>query len=138
MSKNIKILLLVLALGGYYFYSQSKQPQPAPEEVMEKQDTSVVEESEATESAEAAAEETYALEEIAEHATPEDCWFAIAGTVYDVSGFDATHPGEEAVYEGCGKDATELFETRPMGSNTPHSEKARGFLPNFEIGTLTE
>ena len=74
--------------------------------------------------------------EVSAHATPDDCWFVIAGTVYDVTGFGAKHGGGDAVYEGCGKDATALFETRPMGSGTPHSEKARGFLPNFAIGKL--
>lgn len=80
----------------------------------------------------------YAITEVEAHATPDDCWLAIHGKVYNVSGFGAMHGGGEAVYEGCGKDATELFETRPMGSGTPHSEKARGFLPNFYIGDLAE
>ena len=80
----------------------------------------------------------YTLAEIATHKTPSDCWLAINDKVYDVSGFAPKHPGEEAVYQGCGKDATTLFETRPMGSKTPHSDKARSFLPNFEIGSLSE
>lgn len=79
---------------------------------------------------------TYTLEEVALHSTPDDCWFAIDGKVYDVSGYGERHPGSDAVYEGCGKDATTFFETRPMGSGTPHSDRARGFLPNFEIGIL--
>ncbi len=79
---------------------------------------------------------TYSMEEVALHNTAEDCWFVIDGKVYDVSGYGERHPGSDAVYQGCGKDATELFETRPMGSGTPHSDRARGFLPNFEIGTL--
>lgn len=80
---------------------------------------------------------TYTLAQVSQHATPEDCWLVIDGKVYDVSGFGEKHGGGEAVYQGCGIDATELFETRPMGSGTPHSDKARSFLPNFEIGTLT-
>jgi cytochrome b involved in lipid metabolism len=78
------------------------------------------------------------LEDISAHASPDDCWMAIGGKVYDVSGFAAKHGGGEAVYQGCGQDATTLFETRPMGSGTPHSEKARSFLPNFEIGVLKQ
>ncbi len=83
--------------------------------------------------------DSYTLDEVATHDNPDDCWLAIDDKVYDVTGYDAQHPGGNAVYEGYGTDATELFETRPMGSGTPHSERARSFLPNFEIGvTVTE
>ncbi|MFA6603272.1 MAG: cytochrome b5-like heme/steroid binding domain-containing protein [Patescibacteria group bacterium] len=73
--------------------------------------------------------------EVAKHKTPDDCWLAINGIVYDVSGYATKHPGREAVYAGCGRDATVLFETRPMGSGTPHSDKARAYMKNYEIGT---
>ena len=82
--------------------------------------------------------DTYTIDEVAKHSTPDDCWLVIDGKVLDVSGFGDKHGGGDAVYEGCGIDATTLFETRPMGSGTPHSDKARGFMPNFEIGTLAE
>lgn len=78
----------------------------------------------------------YTMDEVSKHTTPEDCWFVIADKVYDASNAGTKHPGGDAVYQGCGKDATTLFETRPMGSGTPHSEKARGYLKNYEIGTL--
>jgi cytochrome b involved in lipid metabolism len=97
-----------------------------------------------TEPAEAGTEATdmeapaeYTMDEIASHKTPEDCWFVIDGKVYDVSGFGEKHAGGEAVYLGCGKDATEMFNDRPNGSGS-HSEEARSFLPNFEIGVLAE
>lgn len=81
---------------------------------------------------------TYTLEEIAQHNQASDCWFAIEGSVYDVTEYIASgmHGGGPTIIEGCGKDATELFNTRPMGSGTPHSDKARSFLPNFQIGIL--
>ncbi len=77
----------------------------------------------------------YTMEEVAMHSIKEDCWFVIDEVVYDVTDYDK-HPGEDAIYEGCGKDATNLFETRPMGSGTPHSDKARGYMVNYEIGDL--
>lgn len=79
------------------------------------------------------------LETIAMHDTPEDCWFAIEGKVYDVSPYIASgkHPGDEAILLGCGKDATEMFNKRP-NDGTSHSEKARSFLPNFQIGDLSQ
>ncbi len=79
---------------------------------------------------------TYTLDEVRAHDNKEDCWLVLHGKVYDVTGFDTKHPGKEAILQGCGLDATELFETRPMGSGTPHSETARGFLDNFYIGDL--
>lgn len=82
----------------------------------------------------------YTLQDLAKHANPpDDCWIAIEGKVYDVSGFAAAgHGGGEAVYQGCGTDATKLYQTRPMGSGTPHSDKANDLLPNFYIGDLVE
>jgi len=83
-------------------------------------------------------QKTYAMEEIAKHKSAEDCWLLISGKVYDVTSFIAggKHGGGDAILVGCGIDATTLYETRPMGSGTPHSDKARGFLVNFYIGEL--
>ncbi len=80
----------------------------------------------------------YTMDEVGAHATSTDCWFVIGENVYDVSNAGTKHPGGDALYEGCGKDASALFETRPMGSGTPHSEKARGYLKSYEIGALAK
>jgi cytochrome b involved in lipid metabolism len=79
--------------------------------------------------------QTYSLEEVSQHAAEGDCWMAINEKVYDVSDY-GTHPGGSAILEGCGKDATALFETRPMGSGTPHSANARSMFDDYEIGVL--
>ena len=80
----------------------------------------------------------YTLEDIAKHSTPDNCWFAIHDKVYDVTLFviAAHHPGGDAILEGCGKDATALFETRPMGSGTAHSNEAQDILESLYIGNL--
>ncbi len=80
----------------------------------------------------------YAILEISKHKTPESCWLLINGKVYDVTEYVKAHPGGKAILEGCGKEATMLFETRPMGSGTPHSDRAGGFLEQYEIGTLKQ
>ncbi|MBU1202800.1 hypothetical protein KKH39_02025 [Patescibacteria group bacterium] len=82
----------------------------------------------------------YDMAEIAQHNNADDCWLLISGKVYDVTSFIAggNHGGGDAILEGCGIDATELYETRPMGSGTPHSDKARGFLEGFYIGDFRE
>lgn len=83
---------------------------------------------------------TYTLTQVAEHAQQDNCWLAIEGQVYDVTPFVASgfHPGKAAILDGCGKDATELFNTRPMGSKTAHSEKARSMLGKYLIGNLAQ
>ncbi len=83
---------------------------------------------------------TYTLEDVAVHNTKSDCWTVISGDVYDLSPLLASgkHPGGDAAVQACGKDGTTLFETRPMGSGTPHSTKAREGLANFLIGVLTQ
>jgi len=116
--------VIVLAIGGFLIFSRSGNT--TTREVMENNPSPTVEDS-------------YTLAEIAAHAVKEDCWFAVEGKVYDVTEFiaGAKHPGGEAILQGCGKDATELFTTRPMGSGTGHSDKARGFLTNYQIGLLS-
>lgn len=76
----------------------------------------------------------YTLNDVAQHAQPNDCWLVIEGTVYDVTEFVANHPGGAAITFGCGKDATAVFNKRPNG--TSHSMQARELLPQFAIGTL--
>lgn len=69
------------------------------------------------------------------HHEPADCWIVIHNNAYDVSSF-TRHPCGEAYYEGSGKDAATLFETRPMGSGTMHSDRARRVMDLFRIMTL--
>jgi len=77
----------------------------------------------------------FTLDEIGQHISQGDCWLLIDGKVYDVSDY-SSHPGGPALLEGCGTDATDLYETRPMGSGTPHSSNARQYLETYYIGDL--
>jgi cytochrome b involved in lipid metabolism len=74
-------------------------------------------------------------DELSSHNKPTDCWLAIDGKVYDVTTFVSRHPGKDAILQGCGKDATSLFESRP-GDGSSHSNSARNLLPNFFVGDL--
>lgn len=80
---------------------------------------------------------TYTLEQIASHNSSSDCWFAVEGKVYDVTQYiaDNQHPGGEEILEGCGKEATSLFNNRPE-DRKPHSQDARNMLSSFYIGDL--
>ncbi|KAF4678287.1 fumarate reductase [Perkinsus chesapeaki] len=54
---------------------------------------------------------TIDIAELAKHGTPNDCWIALYGSVYDFSGYSTEHPGGSSAIEGgCGRDATETFE----------------------------
>lgn len=77
------------------------------------------------------------LSEVAEHATEDDCWIAIEGNVYDVTDFIFQHPGGDEILDGCGTDATELFNNRPDNRGS-HSNTARVLLPQYLIGELAE
>ena len=72
------------------------------------------------------------IDEVSQHATPEDCWSVVNGTVYDLTGFIARHPaGAGAVIGMCGRDATADF----VGEHGGQPE-AEGWLEVFRIGSL--
>jgi cytochrome b involved in lipid metabolism len=135
MSKKIffgfLILTLVLILISGCTQKQNTQPTDKPSTTQ--QQATPNEQATGT-----ATTQKYTMEEVAKHSTKEDCWLLISGKVYDVTKNIGVHPGGEAILQGCGKDATTLFETRPMGSGTPHSEKAREYLAKTYIGNLQQ
>ncbi len=78
---------------------------------------------------------------VSQHATKQDCWMIISGEVYNVTEYVSNHPGGNDILRGCGKDATELFNTRrdgdkQIGSGTSHSSSARSTLERFKVGVL--
>lgn len=121
MNKYLLIgLLSLIVLGAYYGYNILY---PKPTNQINKIGTENL---------------TYTLDQIAQHKDSESCWTAIEGKVYDLTPFvkSGFHPGKDAILKGCGIDSTELFNTRPMGTGTPHSERARELLPQYLIGEL--
>lgn len=50
------------------------------------------------------------LDELAKHATAEDCWTSLHGKVYNITTYLAYHPGsKQQLMKGAGKDCTEMF-----------------------------
>lgn len=50
------------------------------------------------------------LSEVARHNTPEDCWIALNGKIYDLTEFAGRHPGGKAtILAWAGKDASTFF-----------------------------
>ena len=84
--------------------------------------------------------EGISLEEVAMHNSKASCWMAIEGDVYDVTDYVNSHPGGNFILDGCGKEATDLFNGSSDDSarSTDHSNTAKGILEQYKIGTLTD
>ncbi len=94
---------------------------------------------------------SFSLEEVADHATKNDCWTVIDGIVYDITEFIATHPGGDRIMKICGLDGTEDFKNQGVPQEEAdnfrqevdlpadaefHSPDARNILSSYEIGIL--
>jgi cytochrome b involved in lipid metabolism len=64
--------------------------------------------------------------ELAQHASSADCWMAIDGTVYNVTQFISKHPGGKAILKGCGKDATQMFNSVPAHAGSEAAQDLKG------------
>jgi len=71
-----------------------------------------------------------AAADLAKHNTASDCWMAISGKVYNVTDFVPKHPGGDAILQGCGQDATALFQ------GAHHSDRAASMLDRFYVADL--
>ncbi|MCS7093235.1 MAG: cytochrome b5 domain-containing protein [Patescibacteria group bacterium] len=77
----------------------------------------------------------FSRDEVARHATKDDCYLIIEGKVYDVTAYIDRHPGGLVIARYCGKDATEAFNARGL-EREPHSPRARKILKDFYLGDL--
>lgn len=79
------------------------------------------------------AAKSYTLSEVAQHASPSDCWAVINAKVYDISPYIATglHPGGAKINQACGQEATAMFEG--VGK---HQGKATNMLSSYYLGQL--
>ena len=74
----------------------------------------------------------YTMAEVQSHATVDNCWSAINGSVYDLTTWVGRHPGGENPIKGlCGTDGSAKF-------NRKHGEtpRAQSMLILLKIGTL--
>lgn len=74
---------------------------------------------------------TYTSADVAQHATAADCWMILnSSSVYDFTGYIASHPGGNAMVPYCGKDGTQAF------TGLPHSSRAASLQASYLIGSL--
>ncbi|KAI9832013.1 MAG: hypothetical protein M1819_004557 [Sarea resinae] len=77
--------------------------------------------------------ETYSLEEVGKHTSPDDLWIIIHNKVYNISTYLEEHPGGIEVLKECaGADATFAFE------DVGHSDDAVERLADFLVGELAD
>lgn len=63
---------------------------------------------------------SYTLAEVAKRNTPSECWVAIDGEVYDLTGWISEHPGGSgAIRSLCGTDGTDEFSSQHGGEGAP-------------------
>lgn len=80
---------------------------------------------------------SYTMEEVADHATLDDCWMVIEGNVYDITPYVDEHPARPSVLAAwCGREATEGMRTKDKGRD--HSGAAWEMLADYEIGVLAD
>jgi cytochrome b involved in lipid metabolism len=121
--KNIKplyialsLLVLIIGLGIFLFPKKSSN--------ISASDSSV-------------ATKVITMAEVAKHPDQNSCWMVIEGNVYDVTSYIPEHQGGNAILMGCGKDATQMFNSRP-NDGTPHGSRAKSMLSGFQIGILAK
>lgn len=81
--------------------------------------------------------QSYTLSEISSHNSKEDCWTAIEGNVYNITGFLGKHKGGDKILAVCGKDGTDLVNGNSKMGRT-HSPMAYKVIESSKIGTLSK
>lgn len=77
----------------------------------------------------------FRLDEVALHASPEDCWLVIDGLVYELTDYLEEHPAPAGVIESwCGREASRAYHTKQRGR--AHSAAADRLLADFLRGRL--
>lgn len=110
----------VLSIWGYAALAAGGTAQPgAPIEVPQSAETSI------------------SRDELARHASADDCWMAIDGVVYDLTDYLPRHPTPPSVMTPwCGREATQPYRTKGYGR--PHSPAADAMLPEYRVGRLAQ
>ena len=70
-----------------------------------------------------------AFSTVKQHNKSSDCWMVIGGKVYNVTSYVNSHPGGDAIVQGCGQDATQMFANE-------HSKKTYSLLSRYYVGDL--
>lgn len=121
--------------GSVIAASPAAEPTQTPPETEPGGETpDIAETPETTPSSDSPQTDGYTVDQVAEHATAEDCWTIIDGTVYDLTDWVNQHPGgSHRIVPLCGTDGTSAFQGQHSGDSTPQDR-----LAQFELGPLTD
>jgi cytochrome b involved in lipid metabolism len=108
------ILVGLLAYGGYIF---NMNRQPVSEDMKK-----------------IPADKMISMTQLQSNKTKDSCWTSVDKKVYNVTSYVGKHPGGVELYNGCGKEISNLFPKHPGGRF--NSEKNLQILSNLYIGDL--
>lgn len=143
MKKALGLLALLTLVGAGCGSTQTPEPTPVPEMQQQEQpsDTQVeqpaVTPTENTSSTDVSATtgtevKSFTMDEVKANNTPEKCWTAINGNVYDVTSFEKKHPGgDRNILKLCGMDGSSAFNQVHGGKKLQEDT-----LATFKIGVL--
>lgn len=140
------VVLAVVAVGGFLFVSSEDSTDTVVDNAATNQVSTTAEPAGANDpipGEDASSAETFTEAEVAMHASEDDCWTIVDGSVYDITAYVPRHPGGvNAISRACGTDGSSLFNERTdsdgeeLGSGTPHSSNATNQLAGFKLGEL--
>ncbi len=76
------------------------------------------------------------LSQLQANKTQGSCWTAVDKKVYNLTSYVTKHPGGVELYNGCGKEITNLFPNHPGGRF--NSEKNLALIKELYIGDLVD
>lgn len=76
--------------------------------------------------------QTYTLTDVKQHNLKTDCWTVINNQVYDLSAYIASGQHKPVIEDGCGIDATKIYQD----VNKHSGGKAQNLLSGMLIGKL--
>ncbi len=133
MKKNIiiTIVLAIVVIAAILIVNKKNEyKQPDITEVPSRNDTAIIPESTST----STIDKVYSIAEVNVHDKATDCWMIVDGDkVIDATSFIASgkHPNDK-ILNGCGKDATEMFESVKKHGG-PEAQKV---IMKSQIGVL--
>jgi cytochrome b involved in lipid metabolism len=127
MKKELLIAILLGIAGivflGFVLTNASKKKIPIQEQTQTSTPTSIQNQT-----------QTFTAKDVATHATTNNCYMIVNGSVYNLTNYLSEHPTDISSY--CGTDATVVFNTR--GGKGPHDAKATNRLETMFVGTLAQ
>jgi len=131
--KNIALALAVVLVAGFAIIVYRGRPVMKLAADQSPAAVSAGQNNTPAEAGRSASAMSFSMAQVAGHNQPSDCWSAINGQVYDLTGWISRHPGgPEAIIGLCGADGSAAF-------NGQHgrSQKAQAALVLLKIGSLT-